>query len=658
MKIEIKQMKLSIVIVNYNVEHFLEQCLYAVKKAIDTETTEVWVVDNSSVDGSVAMVKEKFPWVKLIESKKNLGFSSGNNLAIRQSTGEYILLLNPDTVVEEDTFEKCIEFMDQHPEAGGLGVKMLDGNGHYLPESKRGLPTPWVAFYKIFGLTSLFPRSARFARYYLGHLPNNETNEIEILSGAFMFMRKSVLDEIGLLDEAFFMYGEDIDLSYRILKSGSKNYYYPETRIIHYKGESTKKGSINYVMVFYQAMIIFAKKHYTVRHARMYQFVINMAIYMRAGLALINRFLKKAFLPALDFIAILLLLFTIKNLYESYSGISYSADLITRGFILYAIVWMVSVLYSGGYDKPVKLWRIVKGLFFGTLIILAGYSLLPEELRFSRAIILLGFGSVLTFYLASRYIFSLIGIKGYSYSGSKTRNFAIAGDTSETERVELIIQQSNRGVFNFIKVSPKLDFNKTKFVGSIEQLLDITKVYNINEVVFCAKNISSQKIISAMSELDTRIDCKIAPPESLYIIGSNSINTSGDLYMLDVNAINRPANKRNKRTLDIFLSLVMLVLSPVLIFFVKNPLSFIRNIFQVIIGKKTWVGYASYPSGVKQSYLPAIRKGIISPAINAQNADDENYIRKMNVIYAKDYRIFTDVGLVVKGLPFLGNRSV
>jgi GT2 family glycosyltransferase len=651
-------MKLSIVIVNYNVAHFLEQWLYAVKKAIDSETTEVWVVDNSSVDGSVAMVKEKFPWVKLIESKQNLGFSSGNNMAIRQSTGEYILLLNPDTVVEEDTFEKCIEFMDQHPEAGGLGVKMLDGNGHYLPESKRGLPTPWVAFYKIFGFTSLFPRSERFAQYYMGHLPNNEVNEIEILSGAFMFMRKSVLDEIGLLDEAFFMYGEDIDLSYRILKSGSKNYYLPETRIIHYKGESTKKGSINYVMVFYQAMIIFAKKHYTARHARMYQFVINMAIYMRAGLAIINRFIKKALLPTLDFVAIMLLLFATKEGYESYSGITYSIELITRGFIFYAIVWMISVLYSGGYDKPVKLWRIVKGLFFGTLIILAGYSLLPEELRFSRAIILLGFGSVLTYYLLSRYIFSLIGIKGYSYSGSKAHNLAIAGSASEITRVEMIIRQSSRGVFDFIKVSPTTDFDKNKYVGSIEQFQDITNVYNINEVIFCAKNISSQKIIAAMSELDPRIDCKIAPPESLYIIGSNSISTSGDLYMLDVNAINRPANKRNKRTLDVFLSLVMLLFSPILVFFVKNPLSFIRNIFQVIIGKKTWVGYASDPSGASQTYLPAIRKGVISPVISAQNTKDENYIRKMNVIYAKDYRLFTDVGLVIKGFAFLGNRSI
>ena len=649
-------MKLSIVILNYNVEHFLEQCLYSVKEAIDAENTEVWVVDNASVDGSVAMVKEKFNWVKLIESKENLGFSKGNNLAMRKATGQYILLLNPDTVVEEDTFGKCIEFMDQHPEAGGLGVKMLDGNGHFLPESKRGFPTPWVAFYKIFGLASLFPHSERFGRYHLGNLPNNETNEIDILSGAFMFMRKSVLDQIGLLDEDFFMYGEDIDLSYRITKSGSKNYYYPHTRIIHYKGESTKKGSINYVMMFYQAMIIFAKKHFSTRHAKMYQMVINMAIYMRAGAAIVIRFIKKALLPTFDFIFILLILFAVKDFYEFYSGKSYSPILINRGFILYVLVWMLSVLYSGGYDKPVKLRSILKGLSLGTLVILTGYALLPEALRFSRAIILLGFGSTLLFFLISRLIFSFLNIKGYNYFGSKIRKFAIAGDEYEIERVESIINQSSRGIFDFIKVSTSSDFNKEKFVGSLEQLQDIVKVYSINEVIFCAKNLSSQKIIASMSELDPRTDCKIAPPESLYIIGSNSIDTSGDLYMLDVNAINRPANKRNKRTLDIFMSIVLFMFSPVLFFVAKKPLGLIRNIFLVLIGKKTWVGYAKSVND-KQTYLPAIKKGIISPTVGRKNKTDENFIRKMNVIYAKDYKIPTDIGLIFKGLHYLGNQS-
>ena len=221
-------MKLSIVIVNYNVQYFLEQCLQSVFKALPNVNAEVWVVDNNSVDGSVEMVKKKFPEVKLIASKENLGFSKGNNLAIRKSIGQYTLLLNPDTLVEEDTFEKVIKFMDDNPKAGGLGVKMVDGKGNFLPESKRSLPTPTVAFYKIFGLSSIFPKSKRFGKYHCGHLNKNKNHEIEILSGAFMLMRKEALDKIGLLDEDFFMYGEDIDLSYRIIKGGYKDCDLPQ----------------------------------------------------------------------------------------------------------------------------------------------------------------------------------------------------------------------------------------------------------------------------------------------------------------------------------------------------------------------------------------------------------------------------------------------
>ena len=255
-------MKLSIVIVNYNVKYFLEQCLISVKEALEGIDGEVFVVDNNSVDGSQQMLKERFPDINVILNEQNVGFAKANNQAMRVANGEYILLLNPDTVVESDTFHKVIDFMDSHPDAGGLGVKMVDGKGKFLPESKRSLPTPEVSFYKIFGLSQLFPKSKRFGKYHLSYLDENQTHEVEILAGAFMLMRKSVLDKVGLLDETFFMYGEDIDLSYRIILGGYKNYYFPEARIIHYKGESTKKGSLNYVQTSYNAMIILSEKHF------------------------------------------------------------------------------------------------------------------------------------------------------------------------------------------------------------------------------------------------------------------------------------------------------------------------------------------------------------------------------------------------------------
>ena len=249
-------MDLSIIIVNYNVRYFLDQCLHSVQQAIkkleeEQLQAEVSVVDNNSVDGSAGEVRQKFPWVKLIENRENVGFAKANNQALAVSSGRYILLLNPDTVVEEDTFSKCISFMDSHPDAGALGVKMIDGKGAFLPESKRALPTPWVSFYKMFGLSRLFPRSRRYARYHLGHLDRDQTHPVDVLAGAFMFLRKETLEKTGYLDESFFMYGEDIDLSYRISQAGYHNYYFPESTIIHYKGESTKKGSLNYVKIFY-----------------------------------------------------------------------------------------------------------------------------------------------------------------------------------------------------------------------------------------------------------------------------------------------------------------------------------------------------------------------------------------------------------------------
>ena len=296
--------------------YFLEQTLISVQKALQSVDGEIFVVDNNSVDGSVEMIKAKFPEVQLIANQDNVGFSRANNQAIRLAKGQYVLLLNPDTVIQEDTLKKCCDVMDSRPVVGGLGVYMVDGKGNYLPESKRGLPTPWVAFYKIIGLSKLFPRSQKFGRYHLGFLNRDQIHEIEVLSGAFMFLRKEVLDKIGMLDEDYFMYGEDIDLSYRITKAGYTNLYFPETRIIHYKGESTKKSTVNYVLVFYGAMIIFARKHFKGNYAGIFSAIIQGAIYFRAFASVLLRFAKQIATPLLHFTTIFLGMAFIKSYWQ------------------------------------------------------------------------------------------------------------------------------------------------------------------------------------------------------------------------------------------------------------------------------------------------------------------------------------------------------
>ncbi|MCR4993947.1 MAG: glycosyltransferase family 2 protein [Bacteroidales bacterium] len=258
-------MKLSIIIVNYNVKHYLWQCLDSVRRASKGLEMDVWVVDNASTDGSIPFLQKDFPEVHFIANNENVGFSKANNIAIRQSSGEYVLLLNPDTLVAEDCLHACVAFMQCHPRCGALGVHMINRDGSFALESRRGLPTPATSFYKVTGLCRHYPTHPRFGRYYMGHLAEYAEGRIEVISGAFMMLRREALNEVGLLDEDYFMYGEDIDLSYRIGVGGWECWYVPQL-ILHYKGESTQNTSLRYIHSFYNAMLIFFRKHFAKRY--------------------------------------------------------------------------------------------------------------------------------------------------------------------------------------------------------------------------------------------------------------------------------------------------------------------------------------------------------------------------------------------------------
>jgi len=278
-------MTLSVIIVSYNVRSLLEQCLLSVKKASEDIGAEVFVVDNASADNTIEFLQPHFPWVRFIANERNEGFAKANNLALGKCTGEFILFLNPDTVVPADCFGKCISFLHNHPDAGALGVRMLDPQGHFLKESKRGLPTPMASFWKLTGISSLFPRSRTFAAYNAGHIDEYTTSKVDVLSGAFMMVRKDVLEKTGGFDERFFMYAEDIDLSYRILKAGYSNHYFAETQITHVKGASTKKD-IRYVKQFYKAMSQFVRKHYG---SGPYVYLLEAGIFVRGFAAALAR---------------------------------------------------------------------------------------------------------------------------------------------------------------------------------------------------------------------------------------------------------------------------------------------------------------------------------------------------------------------------------
>lgn len=285
-------MKLSIIIVNYNVRHYLCQCLDSVRRSAEGLDVETWVVDNASTDDSVAMVRLLFPEVHVIENQDNVGFARANNQAIKASTSELVLLLNPDTFIAEDTLTHCIRFFEEHQQAGAIGIHMVNRDGTFARESRRGLPTPSTAFYKVIGLSRLFPRSPRFARYHMGHLPEFADGRIDAISGAFMMLRREALEQVGLLDETFFMYGEDIDLSYRIGQGGWECWYTPAL-MLHYKGESTQQTSFRYVYNFYNAMLIFFRKNFAKRYWFAWLFV-ELAVLTMGILSLLRKWLHRS----------------------------------------------------------------------------------------------------------------------------------------------------------------------------------------------------------------------------------------------------------------------------------------------------------------------------------------------------------------------------
>lgn len=644
---------ISIIIVNYNVEYFLEQCLNAVLLAGQQVNYEVIVVDNNSSDGSIDMLKVKFPQVTCIHNAVNVGFSKANNQGIKISKGKYILLLNPDTVIDEQTLLKINLRMNSDEKIGGLGVRMVDGKGIFLPESKRGLPTPSVAFYKIFGLSTLFKKSKRFGRYHLSYLDEFEENEVDILSGAFMFMRKEVLDEIGLLDETFFMYGEDIDLSYRILKAGYKNIYFPVTTIIHYKGESTKKSSVNYVFVFYRAMIIFAKKHFRENNALLFSIAINCAIYLRASIEIVRRIITVAAPLVINAVMILGGLFALTNQWRI-RDISFPEEAYYLLIPLYYIVWSINYLILGAFDEPIKLIKQLRAAIVGTIIILVFYALLPKELQFSRLYILIGACWFFSWNILNRALLNLFNGKGLTLNRTSKRRFLVVGDEQEYYRVKGIIQQNFLSIDAVIPLAIGENFKDS--IGDIRQIQQIINDNKIDEVIFCAKNLAAGKIIAMMTSIkSTTIDFKIAQPDAQFIIGSNSIDAGGEMYVLNLSALNNPGNLRSKRLVDVVVALCCLVFLPLIIFGYKHKKRLILNLFDVLLARKTLVGFFENKKA-NDIQLPQLKKGLIT-YMDDFNQLDESNIDKVNLIYCRDYSLLKDIKLIIKHRKKLDRRE-
>jgi GT2 family glycosyltransferase len=582
-------MDLSVIIVNYNVRHFLEQCIISVQNAIQHLNVEILVVDNNSVDDSVAYLKSCKAPVSCIFNTENVGFSKANNQAIKIAQGTYILLLNPDTIVAEDTLVKTLAYMYQHPEAGALGIKMLDSNGRYLPESKRGLPTPAVAFYKLFGLSACFPKSKRFGQYHLSYLRADQNQIVDVLSGAFMLIQKSVINKIGGLDERFFMYGEDVDLSYRITQAGYQNHYFAESSIIHHKGESTKKGNLNYVRLFYGAMAQFAEKHLPETTSWIFVRLIHFAIWLRAGASFIYTLFRSALVPLADFSIILIGLYSCKAAYEVgfklYPNF-YSATMLRLFFPLYSLLWVSAMFLSGAYDKPQRTQPAFRGLLHGTVFILIIYSLLPEYFRFSRALILLGSGFAFMYLVLSRFLFRLL-----FYRSERLGAILILAQPAEGKRIESLLKSTSRPPESIFYVAPE---GGNDFINRLSDLDERIRIHCISELIFSVPAFSTGDILSCMAYFSKHgLKYRIVTAQSDAIIGGQDPNIKSELFTFSLNDFGQPINRRKKRLLELVLVFTILLLSPLLIGFMSSPLHFFKNSYAVIRGRRHLVGLAS-----------------------------------------------------------------
>jgi GT2 family glycosyltransferase len=592
------------------------------------------------------MVKSKFPEAIIIENQENSGFSKANNQGIRIAKGNFVLLLNPDTILPEDSIRNCLDFMQAHPEAGSVGARMLDGSGTFLPESKRGLPTPWVSFCKAFGLSYLFPDSDKFSRYHLSYIPENKTADVDILSGAFMFIRKTALDMAGPLDESFFMYGEDVDLSYRIQKAGFRNYYVPEVSIIHFKGESTKRGSISFVRHFYKAMLLFSGKHFS-RHF-LFSVFIYLGIGLRAFVALVSRFWKWIGSAAIEFAIAWVGMVFIKNWWElNFKGLPgmYPEIFIRLLIPGYLIIWIGSTRFVSRFSDHYGHQSIIKGIALGTILI-SGITNFFDDYRFSKGLILLG--AVWTYISVSgRFILAgWLGNRKVQFNSNPGSRWLVVGNESEFQRVKTIFPPADQTHAIVGWVGRENDSGERK-LGTTADISDLSARLGIDQVLFCLAGISAGETLGLIGGLKhSGIRFSFLGHNSNFVVCSSDKNKRGLVFQSDtIPAVCRPYNLRLKRLADLTICLLLVPLFPILFWKLGSVTRFFRALAEVISGKKSWIGPA-------ENHLRnfGVKDGILTMRHLAGNQANEKVVQALDAMYIQDFQFEMEIWNVLKNL--------
>lgn len=649
---------ISIIIVNYNVKYFLRQCLQSIYRSDFDGDIKVYVVDNASVDGSQEMVLKEFPEVHLISNKDNVGFSRANNQAIAQATTSYTLILNPDTIIQEDTLRKCVTFMESHPAAGALGVKMVDGSGTYLPESKRGFPTPLSAFYKMTGLSKLFPKSPSINHYYMGNHPEDEVNEVDVLTGAFTFARTEILQQVGGFDEDYFMYGEDIELSYQIKAQGHKIYYYPKTQIIHFKGESTRKLSSGYLKNFYGAMGIYAQKRNTAS-SKIWSWLLKVAILISAVAGLLKKVSLSQFRPVVDVVLLVFMARGIQQLWATwYFGDSqyYDNAIFYPTYSILALIIVFCYYLFGQYDQRHNLKHLMYAFAVSTLASLSIYSLLPLNLRSSRIILLIVTCLAPFLYYFTRRVYNGLLSKASTFNIADAKRVAIIGSENSEQKIKGIVSKFS-GVDSYVG---RISLNDVKGndenlgLGTLDDLNEIVRSRGINELVFCSRDLPTKDIFRSMSAVGNSVTFKVANNDNTTILGSSSKERVGEWYAMDISfRIDEPFHRRTKRLLDVMMSLLVMIGFLFVLLFSRHASKLFTNSFSVLMGKKTWIGYSLPDSQINA--LPVLNACIfhLDEISGSGNGPEDRHAS--NLYYAKNFTTWSEAAELAK--IYFGRRN-
>ncbi len=653
------QLDLSIIIVNYNVKEFLQNLIHSIAKAAVNIKYEIIIIDNASDDGSAEFIKDKYPNVKLIVNNKNLGFSKANNLGLKIAQGKYFLILNPDTLLREDTLQKMIEFYQSTPDAGLAGCKILNPDGSLQLACRRSFPGPWTSFCKVTGLSTIFPKSKIFARYNLTYLDENQTCEVDAISGSFMMMKREVYEKIGGFDEEFFMYGEDLDLCYRIQKAGYKVYYVHDTQIIHYKGESTKRSSLDETKIFYNAMNLFVKKHLS--GSFLVEIILLSAITLRKFFAFIGR--RKLILISilLDFIFFDLSIFLADKLYghiSNWHGFPYYSLPVI--YTVPAIIHIVVSSISGIYKREAL--PVLKN-FLALLIsfvIISAITFFFKQFAYSRATILITY--VILFIILTTWriilkVFFKVGLNADSFIHKKTLIVGINSPSikianklkliqSDAHLIAGLISQTNKEVGSVIE--------GFEVIGTIDNIRKVINEKKINEVIVSSEELSYHQIMAIVASCQNEnAEFKLIGNNLDFIVGKTAVSVMQDIPLIEISYnISKPLSRFVKRLFDCVIASVVLFFIYPFIYLISKLnkkhtefRKFILRVPSVFIGKLSFVG----PKELKNSNSLFLGKIGLTGLWYIEGKEGTN-TENLEIFYAKNQTIWLDLEILGKTL--------